>query len=62
MIESVTITCPYCGGQFETLVDCSAGGQVYYEDCVLCCHPILFRMWVDEYGKLLRLETAREDE
>jgi hypothetical protein len=62
MIESVTIICPYCGEQFETVADCSAGNQIYYEDCALCCHPILFRLWVDEHGKLSRLETLREDE
>ncbi|ADJ28698.1 CPXCG motif-containing cysteine-rich protein [Nitrosococcus watsonii] len=62
MTEPVTVLCPYCGASFETMADCSAGNQTYYEDCTLCCHPILFHLKVDENGKLLHLETLRDDE
>lgn len=62
MIEQTVIVCPYCGEQFETQVDCSAKNQTYYEDCAVCCHPILFRIQVDEQGKTSHIETLREDE
>jgi hypothetical protein len=64
MLEQIAILCPYCGEEFTALVDCSIGDQtqIYYEDCVVCCQPILFRARVDEPGKLSCLETFREDE
>lgn len=62
MIEQATIICSYCGEQFEAQVDCSAGNQTYYEDCAICCQPMLFRIWVDEKGNLSHVETFREDE
>lgn len=62
MIEQVAIVCPYCGEQFETQVDCSAGDQTYYEDCAICCCPILFRSRVNEQSELLYVEALREDE
>ncbi len=62
MIEQAAIVCPYCGEQFETQVDCSAGNQNYYEDCAICCYPILFRIGVSEQGDLSYIEASREDE
>lgn len=62
MINPVDIACPYCGGQFETQVDSSAGNQVYYEDCAICCCPILLRIEIDGQGTLSRIEALREDE
>ena len=61
MIETCNIQCPYCGEQFETEVDCSAGSQVYYEDCFVCCRPILFETLVED-GELVSLGIRREDE
>ena len=40
MLDSIHITCPYCGERFEALVDASAGSQSYVEDCPVCCRPI----------------------
>ena len=62
MLEWTTITCPYCWAGFETQVDCSAGSQVYMEDCQVCCQPILFRISVDLDGNLLAVETQREND
>jgi len=61
MIEPCTISCPYCGESFETDVDCSAGSQSYYEDCHVCCRPILFEASV-ENGLLVSVEARRDDE
>lgn len=62
MLESTTITCPYCWASFETPVDYSAGPQVYVEDCQICCQPILFRISVDLDSDLLAVETQREND
>lgn len=61
MIEPCTVQCPYCGEHFDTDVDCSAGSQSYYEDCFVCCRPILFSTVV-EAGTLVSVETRRDDE
>lgn len=61
MIERCTVRCPYCGEQFETVVDCSAGSQSYFEDCYVCCRPILFETVV-EGGALVSVQTRRDDE
>lgn len=50
MLESVTITCPYCGEAFETSVDTSAGSSSYIEDCAVCCKPIQIALRVDQSG------------
>jgi hypothetical protein len=62
MLESVWIDCPYCGEQFETDVDCSAGGQRYIEDCPVCCQPIELATEVDLDGSLRRIAANRNDD
>lgn len=60
MIETVFVSCPYCGESFDTTVDCSAGDQSYIEDCYVCCQPIEFSVQVD--GDNITIETRRGDE
>lgn len=62
LIENVRIGCPYCGEIIETVVDLSAGDQSYYEDCQVCCAPIRFEVTTDAAGRLLNLDTRRDDE
>ncbi len=61
MIEQ-QVTCPYCGHQFETVIDSSVEEQEYYEDCQRCCAPILFEVQCSYTGELERLtcKTDRE--
>lgn len=33
-------SCPFCGETIELVVDISAGGQSYIEDCQVCCRPM----------------------
>ena len=40
-LESVTDYCPYCGETIRLIVDPPMAGQAYYEDCEVCCRPIL---------------------
>jgi len=44
------IGCPYCGESMSIVIDLSAGGQSYIEDCQVCCQPmqISFEMDGDE--------------
>ena len=62
MIETTTITCPYCGEVFSTTVDCSAGDQSYVEDCHICCQPIDFTTRISDQNELLGVEVHRGDD
>lgn len=35
-----SIDCPFCGESISVLLDLSAGGQSYIEDCQVCCRPM----------------------
>lgn len=52
MLPSSLIQCPYCGESIEILIDDSAGGQRYIEDCQVCCRPIAIAVSIDEDGEL----------
>lgn len=45
--RATDITCPYCGEQFELIVDPSVPSQTYVEDCYICCAPINLTVEVD---------------
>ncbi len=47
MLEEYLFTCPYCWQQISMLLDLSAGGQAYVEDCENCCNPINIAYEVD---------------
>jgi hypothetical protein len=49
MIEYFFI-CPYCWEKISMLLDPDMNGEVYVEDCQVCCNPIQirFRMREDE--------------
>ena len=49
-----TINCPYCGESMSIIIDLSAGGQTYIEDCQICCQPMQIGFAVDD-GELLDL-------
>jgi len=40
--------CPYCGEEISMVLDLSAGGQTYIEDCEVCCRPIEIRYTVTD--------------
>lgn len=60
-MKEITIECPYCGEIISVLIDESEGEQEYYEDCSVCCCPILFVMSLDEVNKV-SLFVKRDDE
>ncbi len=60
--HEINVACPYCGEGIDVLIDCSAGSQEYFEDCSVCCSPILFIVTVNEAGEFLTVEPRRDDE
>ena len=34
------VFCPYCNEPMFLMLDLSAGGQSYIEDCQICCQPM----------------------
>jgi hypothetical protein len=59
--EFVRVACPYCGEDFETSADASAGLCSYVEDCQVCCQPIEMELRVDENGAFSELVLRRGD-
>ena len=41
------IYCPFCNESMGVLLDLSAGGQSYIEDCQVCCRPMQISFEVD---------------
>ncbi|MBP9961847.1 CPXCG motif-containing cysteine-rich protein [Pseudomonas defluvii] len=60
MLETEFHDCPYCGEEFEAVLDLSGGDQQYVEDCPVCCRPIVFILQV--HGDEWMLDLKREDE
>jgi len=60
-MEEMSFACPYCGESISVSIDSSAGDQEYYEDCSVCCAPILFLVSVAASGEVL-VTIKREDE
>jgi hypothetical protein len=61
MIDSHDASCPYCGETIELVLDLSAGGQEYIEDCEVCCRPITICVSVSTEG-LAEVEVRHEDD
>jgi len=63
MYETATIHCPWCGRKTEVTLDCSAGGQTFVEDCMVCCAPIVVRLDCDPAtGEPAALSAVREND
>jgi len=60
-LDEIIIVCPYCGESLDVLVDTSSGPQQYYEDCSVCCRPILFIVSENYDGEMV-LDVKRDDE
>lgn len=50
MLDSTTVTCPYCGEAIDLAIDVSAGSQSYISDCSVCCRPIEVSVSVEADG------------
>ena len=60
--EERTVSCPYCGEMISILIDSSSGSQEYYEDCSVCCAPILFSVTIDAQDEISGIEVKRDDD
>jgi hypothetical protein len=47
-MEEHSFECPYCWQNISMLLDLSAGGQSYVEDCEICCNPISISYEVED--------------
>ncbi len=61
-LDEIIIVCPYCGESLDVLVDTSSGPQQYYEDCSVCCAPILFIVSEDDETGKMFVDVKRDDE
>lgn len=50
------IHCPFCAESMTIVIDLSAGGQSYVEDCEICCRPMQITFESEE-GELLNLDV-----
>lgn len=62
MLNEVTVTCPYCGECFTSLIDPSVEAQEYIEDCQVCCNPIVFEVRIDTISGEPILNLRRDNE
>ena len=56
------VDCPYCGESLDILIEPDDEQQRYYEDCQVCCQPILIEITPDSDGNGLTLRCLRADE
>ena len=61
MLETIRVTCPFCGERFEALVDASGGETEYIEDCPVCCRPIEMHLRTDVSGDIDSLDVDRDE-
>lgn len=45
------LACPYCGEPVTVVVDGSVSRQEYFEDCEVCCKPMLIVVEIDDEGR-----------
>lgn len=61
MLDFIDFQCPYCGEVQSTDVDSSGGDQSYWQDCQICCSPILFELFVG-IDSSISVNVKRDDE
>ena len=58
-LETHLIDCPYCGESIELTLEPQDAEQVYFEDCHVCCRPILVNAFISN-GKAI-IQVTQED-
>lgn len=61
LLETVTVSCPYCGELNELVIDKSLTQQEYIEDCFVCCRPMLVSVEISDEGEM-SVAARSEDE
>ena len=60
-LETVAVSCPYCGESLHLLIDCSVPAQRYIEDCQVCCQPMNVQVTLSG-DALPSVSVQRDDE
>ncbi len=58
-LEERRVRCPYCGENFDVVIDCSLDDQSYVEDCAVCCQPVVLNIHIDD---TLEVTVQREND
>lgn len=59
MLIPETIQCPFCGQQFELVIDSSIASQTFTTDCEICCRPLEIAAEC-EPGEILSLDVRAD--
>lgn len=61
LLETVAVSCPYCGEPNELVIDTSVPQQNYVEDCFVCCRPM--QVWTETaHDGEVKVMVRSEDE
>ncbi|MGB0957872.1 MAG: CPXCG motif-containing cysteine-rich protein [Litorivicinus sp.] len=61
MLPTESATCPYCWESLEIGFDPAEGDHEFWEDCHVCCRPILFSVYVDSMGNA-QMDARSDDD
>ena len=60
-LQTVTLTCPYCGEPGDLVIEFEDGPQDYVEDCAVCCRPWQVHVSVAPDGRI-EVRARRDDD
>ena len=60
-LHTEDIQCPYCGQLIDVVVDVSIRNQQYFEDCSVCCRPMVVSV-VTSLDGVESIQARTEDE
>jgi len=60
-LQEAGIFCPYCGERVTVLLDVTAAGDEYVEDCEVCCQPMRIRFSLLPDGSATVTATREND-
>ena len=60
-LQTITLTCPYCGEPGELVIEADDGPQDYVEDCAVCCQPWQVRVTFAPDGRI-EVSARRDDD
>lgn len=55
-MEPESVTCPFCGQNFEILIEAAAVSQRFVTDCEVCCRPLEIHVECED-GQIVSLEV-----